>query len=234
MVRSADAVVAGNAYLKDQATLWTSPDRVHVIPTYLEPGRYPLAVHKRCTSVQLVWIGSASTLPALEQIRPALEQLAQRRPDLRLKIVCDRFLEFDNLVIHRCPWSEHREVHDLADADIGISWVPDDAWSRGKCGLKILQYMAAGLPVVANPVGMQAKLVRHGETGYLARTADEWQIAIDSLADNPELRRRMGLAGRAFVERYYDLREGATRWLTLLDHLRGDKHSLPTTTRRQM
>jgi glycosyltransferase involved in cell wall biosynthesis len=119
-----------------------------------------------------------------------------------------------------CPWSERGEAADIAAADVGISWVPDDLWSRGKCGLKVLQYMAAGLPVVANPVGVQADLVRHGETGLLARTPAEWVEALRRLAGDPVLRRHMGEAGRRRVEAEFSVAAGATRWLGVLRGLR--------------
>src|SRR5208283_1710603 len=105
---------------------------------------------------------------------------------------------------------------DIASGDIGISWLPDDDWSRGKCGLKVLQYMAAGLPVVANPVGVQPDLVRHGETGFLAATPADWVGAVKRLAGDPELRRRMGRAGRQRLERDFSVAAGASRWLHVL------------------
>ena len=101
-----------------------------------------------------------------------------------------------------------------------MSWVPDDFWSRGKCGLKVLQYMAAGLPVVAKPVGVQAELVRHGETGFLAATPAEWADAVGRSARDPELRRRMGWAGRRLVESRYSVPVGGRLWLGVLDGLR--------------
>jgi glycosyltransferase involved in cell wall biosynthesis len=94
--------------------------------------------------------------------------------------------------------------------------MPDDLWSRGKCGLKVLQYMAAGLPVVANPVGVQAEMVRHAETGFLAGTDDAWIAAIGKLAAEPELRRKMGLAARQSVARDYSVARAAESWLRLL------------------
>jgi glycosyltransferase involved in cell wall biosynthesis len=117
------------------------------------------------------------------------------------------------------PWHETTETADLADADIGISWLPDDAWSDGKCSLKVLQYMAAGLPVVANPVGMQKKLVRPGDTGFLAATPDEWEDAVRQLANDPDLRRRMGLAGRRRLEAEYDVSRGTIAWEQVLQSL---------------
>src|SRR5207249_4095705 len=109
---------------------------------------------------------------------------------------CDQFLRLRHLPVIDCPWTEAGEAAALASADIGISWLPDDPWSRGKCGLKVLQYMAAGLPVVANAVGVHAELVSHGQTGFLVETPQEWAEAVRTLAQDPRLRRRMGRAGR--------------------------------------
>ncbi len=218
-IRAAHAVIAGNSFLQEQAALWTDPARIHVMPTLLDPSRYVLAEHTRRHNVQLVWIGSASTLRGLNCIKPQLEQWGRCRPDLYLKIICDRFLHLEHLRVLGTRWSETSEARELADADIGISWLPNDLWSQGKCGLKVLQYMAAGLPVIASPVGFQKSLVRHGETGYLAETPEEWQTAIERLAGDPELRRTMGRAGRALVEANYHIGLGARRWTSLLDRL---------------
>ena len=94
--------------------------------------------------------------------------------------------------------------------------MPDDPWSRGKCGLKLLQYHAAGLAVVANPVGVQADIVRDGDTGLLATTVEEWVSAIRALANDPVLRRRLGRAGREQVEQEYSVEAGGRRWVELL------------------
>jgi glycosyltransferase involved in cell wall biosynthesis len=217
-IETADWVIAGNAYLREQATRWTSVNRVHLIPTCVDASSYPIAEHSRARDgVELVWIGSGSTLRGLDAIRPVLEKLGQREPGLRLKLVCDCFLTLRHLPVVRCLWSEAGEAAALADADIGISWVPNDLWSRGKCGLKLLQYMAAGLPVIANPVGIHADLVEHGRTGFLAQTPAEWLEAVGCLAHDPELRQRMGRAGRQRVEASFSTAAGARRWLTLLE-----------------
>jgi glycosyltransferase involved in cell wall biosynthesis len=221
IVRAADAVAAGNGFLGDAARLHRLHGaHVQVMPTCVDPERYPQAEHRRTgPGVQLLWVGSSSTLSGLERIQPLLEQLGQRWPGLRLKLVCDRFLELTHLPVVPCPWRAESEAVDVADGDIGISWLPDDLWSRGKCGLKVLQYMAAGLPVVANPVGVQVEMVEHGTTGFLATTPQEWAEAIGRLAHDPALRRRMGEAGRRRVERDYSVAAGAARWLALLDQL---------------
>lgn len=216
--RAADAVVAGNGFLHDQAERWAG--RVEIIPTCIDPRRYPVAAHDRTgAGVQLAWVGSSSTLKGLEAIRPVLDDIGGAVPGLSLKVICNRFPQFAHLPVLACPWSEATEGEELAAADIGISWVPDDLWSQGKCGLKVLQFMAAGLPVIANPVGVQATIVRHDENGFLAETPAEWVEAVGRLAHDPELRRRMGRAGRRLVETSYSMAFGAARWTGLLGGL---------------
>jgi glycosyltransferase involved in cell wall biosynthesis len=123
------------------------------------------------------------------------------------------------LPIDQCTWSESTEAIEIAAAAAGISWVPDDPWSRGKCGLKVLQYQAAALPVIANPVGVHAEMVRAGQTGFSASTAEEWISAVVRLAAEPQLRRRLGEAGRREVELNYSVAAGARRWLAALERL---------------
>lgn len=217
MVQAADAVIAGNEFLATEAARFAPANRIHVIPTCIDPLAYVPAEHLReRDGVQLVWIGSSSTLKGLERRRPLFDVIARHLPCVQLKIVCDRFPRFRRMPLVNVPWSAETETGELAAADVGVSWVPDDRWSRGKCGLKVLQYMAAGLPVIANPVGVQAELVRPGVTGFLARTPDEWIDAVRSLAADPALRRRMGAAGRRLVEHRYSVAVGAQQWLDLL------------------
>jgi glycosyltransferase involved in cell wall biosynthesis len=221
VVRAADLVVAGNSFLADQASLWTAADKVRQVPTCVDLGRYAPAEHTRVgPAARLVWIGCGSTLRGLARARAVLEGLGERLPGLGLKIICDRFLSLRRLRVLPCPWAEQTEAQELRQADIGISWLPDDLWSRGKCALKVLQYMAAGLPVVANPVGLQAGLVRHGETGFLARTAEEWARAVARLAEDPDLRHRLGRQGRQVAQERYGLPVGQACWARLLGELR--------------
>jgi len=221
---AADAVIAGNTFLGEQAARWTTSSRVHVIPTCVDPDAYPLARHEsRGLGLQLVWVGSSSTLQSLEAIRHLLNTLGQSVPGLQLKLVCDRSLHLEHLPVIPVGWSEATEANELASADIGICWMPDDDWSRGKCGLKLLQYMAAGLPVVANRIGVHKEIVLHGETGFLADTAEEWQNAIGQLATDPALRRRMSAAGRRRLAADYSVEWGAAKWRNALSNLQAGR-----------
>lgn len=217
-VRAADLVVAGNDYLAAEARKWTDPGRVVVIPTCVDAAKYPPPAAAG-GAIRLVWVGSSSTLRGLEQFAPTLSAIGRAVPGVRLKLICDRFLQIPGIAVDPCPWSEATEPAEIAAADVGIAWVPDDPWSRGKCGLKVLQYQAAGLPVVANPVGVQAVFVRPGETGFTAATTDEWVTAVRTLAADADLRRRLGAAGRNQVEAGYSVEAGARGWLAALARL---------------
>ena len=206
---AADAVTAGNDYLAEQAVACTGSDRVRVIPTCVEPARYPLARHHRTkTAVRLVWIGQRSTLSSLRSAESQLAAAAAELPGLELRVICHGGAELAGVRVVPRRWSSDTEAAELAEGDIGVNWLPDDAWSRGKCGLKVLQYMAAGLPVVANPVGMNRRMVIHGRTGFLASTEREWAAAISRLAADPQLRQQMGRAGRELVEQHFSV----ARW----------------------
>ena len=225
-IYAADGVVAGNQFLCAQAGQYIDPAKVQFIPTCVDPANYNLARHeRRGAAVRLGWIGQRSTLPCLYHAERLLVAAAEALPGLRLRVICDRYPQLLGVRVVPRTWSGATESEELADLDIGISWLPDDEWSRGKCGLKVLQYMAAGLPVVANPVGENATMVRHGETGFLASTPEEWASAIARLAHDPELRARMGTAGREHLERHYHVHRWSHTFAEFVDRL--GRPSLP-------
>lgn len=187
--RRATRVIAGNEHLAAWARAHT--DRVSVVPTPVDTDR--CAPGKRDAGT-VVWTGSTDNLRYLKAIRDRI-----KRP---LRVVCNTKPDFPCEYV---PWSPVTEVEAVRSASVGIMPLPDDEWARGKCGLKLIQYMACGLPVVASPVGVNAKIVRHGENGFLASTADEWQGALAQLIADPQLRARMGAAGRALVTKEYSL-----------------------------
>jgi len=214
-VQLADLVIAGNGFLADCAQkAGARPDRVQVIPTCVQTGPDELPPgSRRRDGVDLVWIGSSSTMAGLDRQRSLWERLGQEIPGLRLRMVCDRFLRLESLPVVEAPWSESTEAADIAAADIGVSWIPDDLWSRGKCGLKVLQYQAAGLPVVANPVGVHPEIIRDEVDGFLPRTPEEWVASIRRLAEDSDLRRRMGQTGRASLKANYSVDAWSSRFV---------------------
>ena len=222
-LRAADAAIVGNEYLRQVVSAHLRPRSVHVVPTCVDPWRYCMARHDRAAgaardgNVELVWIGQRSTLASLQRAGQHLTAAAERLPGLTLRLICDASLDLSPLTVVPRRWSSATEASELAAADIGICWQPDDTWSRGKCGLKILQYMAAGLPVVANPVGVHRDKVIDGRTGFLASTPDQWAAAIGRLAADPGLRRTLGAAGRRLVEDKYSVAAWEGEFATMID-----------------
>lgn len=205
-VQAADVVLAGNRFLARSAVdLKTESERVWVVPTCVDTSRLQARVHSTSERLELVWIGSSSTLQGLERERMLLGQIGARLPGTRLRLVCDRFSRFDPLEVVPVRWDEVTEADAIAAGDVGISMIPDDVWSRGKCGLKLLQYRACGLPVVASPVGVHLDMVEPGVDGFLPGSAEAWIDALSALARDPGLRARMGERARAATERDYSV-----------------------------
>jgi len=212
-MRIADLVIAGNPYLAEHARRLGAS--VEILPTGLRVSDYPQASHARdAAHARLVWIGSRSTLKYLDWLRPALQEAGRRINGLTLRIIADHFLDFQNVTVEPKAWSIETEGRDLADADIGIAPLPDDAFTRGKCGFKILQYMASALPVIASPVGVNAEYAR--DCGILATTHQQWTDAIESLARCRETRKNMGAEARRLAEMHYDQGVLAPRFCDLV------------------
>ena len=169
--------------------------------------------------VVLGWIGSATTAGYLDLIRPPLARLAQRFGHLRLRLVGADQIDIEGLLVETRVWDLAREVADLESFDIGLMPMPDDPWTRGKGGYKLLQYMAMGLPVVTSPVGINRQLVQDGAEGFWASSPEEWEDRLARLICDPELRREMGQRGRAAVEAEYAVRVSSQRLWALLEGL---------------
>lgn len=217
IVATADLVMAGNSFLAEQAGRFIHQERIRIVPTCVNSTEFPIASPgaKPEAGLELIWIGSSSTLRGVEQMRPLFEKIGQAVPGVRLKVVCDRFPVFDHLPVVPVRWRPKTESRHLATANVGVSWIPDDLWSRGKCGLKVLQYMAAGLPVLANPVGVHRQMIEHGRSGLLVESTSEWIDAIRMLAADRTLREAMGRRGRQIVEQSYSV----ARWGTVVGQL---------------
>ena len=200
-VKLADTVMAGNSYLADHASRFNG--NIVILPTGLRLEDYRVSARKtESEKIRLVWIGSKSTLVYLRELKPVLEEIGSRFSDVALRIVCDDFFDLDSMEVERRQWSEQTQFLDLAECDIGLAPLPDNRFTRGKCGFKILQYAAAGLPVIASPVGVNAEYVSDGITGFHASSTLEWIEKLSSTIRNPRQRTSMGLAARQSVEKF--------------------------------
>ena len=187
----ADLVITGNVYLAQQARRFNP--NVEILPTGLDTKAYKTIAKKADDGkIRLVWIGSCPTLPHLKRISPALEEIGSRFDNVILKIISDKFFDLQNISVEKQPWFLETEAAELVSSDIGLAPLTDNNFTRGKCGFKILQYQAAGLPVVASPVGVNAELVRKGLNGYHAATVKDWVEKLSALIKDASLRTRMG------------------------------------------
>jgi len=217
IARSCRQVWAGNRYLADYARRYNPS--VRVLPTSLATEKYAVEADQPTEWVDLVWIGSQSTRKYLASAMTLLERLAEEFPRLRLKIVADFDLPSAKLPIRAIAWSESGEAQALASSHVGIAPMPEDPWTRGKCALKVLQYMAAGLPVVSSPAGVNAEVVVDGVTGFLAQTPGQWREAIAALAGDAALRVKMGSRGRRRVLEDFSIQATFPKMLSALEEI---------------
>jgi glycosyltransferase involved in cell wall biosynthesis len=218
--RAVDAVAAGNEVLAGVAR--EAAHAVEILPTSIDVSAYQTSAagaEGAGTPVTIAWIGSPENLTYLEMIRPALRRLTVRHPDVRLRVICSRFPDWPEVNVERVVWSETTEAASLAAAHIGVMPLTDDAWSRGKCAFKLLQYMAASLPCVASPVGANSEAVIDGFNGFHAVGDLEWERSLERLIASAPLRARLGANGHAHVARRYSLRAYQTQYLALLARL---------------
>lgn len=210
LISRCHAVIAGNSYLEDYARQYCA--KTFQLPTPVDVKRFVPRLSKTNISIIIGWIGSHSTSPYLTIVAEALKNLqTEFGRHIGIEIVGAGNFRFEKLEANYRPWVLEKEVSDLQGFDIGIMPMPDNRWTRGKCGFKALQYMSVGIPVVCSPVGMNRDIVMHGENGFWAETSAEWQQALHLLISDAELRKRMGEKGRRLVDERFSLEQCADR-----------------------
>ncbi|WP_059411147.1 glycosyltransferase family 4 protein [Cupriavidus basilensis] len=214
LMAGARLVVAGNEYLAKRAreagARW-----VEIVPTVIDLDRYRVGDRPSPAGVtRIVWIGSPSTAAYLEALEEPLRRLAARH-QFKLRVI-GADVSMHGVDVECLPWSEGSEVAAIAECHVGIMPLKDSPWERGKCGYKLIQYMACGLPVVASPVGVNVQIVRDGENGFLADGPQAWETRLGQLLENESLRESMGRAGRCRVEQEYCVQQVAPRLTRLL------------------
>lgn len=223
LMAQAALVVGGNNYLAQRARDAGAP-WVEVVPTVIDLARYPYSPPTSATVLarptagdlpRVVWIGSPSTARYLQLIREPLQVLAARHPFV-LRVIGGGAVDLPGVQVEVVPWTEATEVENISACQVGVMPLLDSLWERGKCGYKLIQYMACGLPVVASPVGVNCQIVEHGNNGFLAEIPAEWEKALQTLLADADLRQRMGQAGRQKVEQQYCIQMTGPRLATLL------------------
>jgi len=199
--RIASHVMVGNPYLADYARQVN--DRVTVIPTTIDTEKYRVPERREKSGPPVIgWTGSYSTVQHLDTMRGALKRLAEKE-SFRLRVIGTPAYECPPVDVEAMPWRAETELEDLSEIDIGMMPLPDNRWSKGKCGLKALQFMAIGIPTICSPVGVNTDIIHDDQNGFIAATEDEWVEKLTRLLRSAELRQRLGHAGRVTVEEKY-------------------------------
>jgi len=214
-------VIAGNDFLAEYARRYNR--NVTVLPTPVDTGKFrPHNSQGSADHCTIGWIGSHTTVKYLYSLRSIFEQLTKTH-SFELKVVGASFsLSVNGVHVRQQGWSLAQEVSDFQSCDIGVYPLWDDEWSKGKCGFKAIQFMAVGVPVIASEVGVNREIIQDGVNGFLAASEQEWCDKLLLLLKNPELRRKLGLAGRKTVEERYSVSVNAPKLLqSLQDVCRG-------------
>lgn len=218
VMRHASVVTAGNDYLAERARL-AGARCIVIIPTVVDTDRYRPVERKPNAELVVGWMGTPKTSHYLRPLLPVFDLLKRKFP-VRFFAVGARTEDFAGTVVETMPWSEANEVAMIGNFDVGIMPLDDTPWEEGKCGYKLIQYLACGVPVVASPVGVNCQIVKQGINGFLAKTAEEWEgYLAEMLRLGSEYRREMGLNGREDVIRHYSLHAQAPRFLETIKRM---------------
>jgi glycosyltransferase involved in cell wall biosynthesis len=207
IVELCDGVIAGNRWLAGHYEKLGK--RVWIVPTSVDTETWKPAARKPTGPWTIGWIGTTSNLRYLKMIEEPLAEFLRQHSDARLRVICDR-----RPVLRSVPpgswefikWSAQCELESTQTLSVGLMPLEDSEWARGKCGFKMLLYMAVGLPVIVSPVGVNEEILARAELGRAAISRDDWYRALETLYENRTLGAKMGIAGRKVVEEHYSVR----------------------------
>jgi glycosyltransferase involved in cell wall biosynthesis len=219
LVQRAAVTYAGNEYLAEYARRFCS--NVRIVPTVLDTERFAPAPKVLRAKPLVGWVGSPSTSKYLERVMPALEQLAKRAQFTLRLVGAGRDFSVPNVEVDNRPWREEDEVREFQELDVGLYPLFDDAWSRGKCGFKAIQYMSCGVPFVVSPVGVIQEMVRDGVDGLWATSTAQWVDRLGALLTDPSLRDRLVRSARERAVEKYSVRALAPQWVHGIENPRG-------------
>lgn len=214
--RRMDTIIAGNSYLAEWFSKYCK--NVYVLPTVLDTDRYtPKSDYSEKFTIG--WTGMACCYKYIEPIERPLSRFMQKYQEVEMLFVSERpykssILPSERMRFYR--WNEHIETAALKEMSVGVVSLPDDEWTRGKCSLKMLGYMSAGLPVVASPVGVNNEVLAKGEVGFAAKSEDEWFDALETIYKDHSLRLKLGKNGRKIVEQYYSIEANVNKLADIL------------------
>lgn len=219
VMRNASVVVVGNDYLAERAKK-AGAQRIEYLPSVVDINRYKVKNWLKKTNnnkiFKIGWIGTPMTSRYLWHIYEPLKKFS-RNKNIRLILVGANKINLPGIPVEIRDWNEEKESENIQEFDVGIMPLPDEPWERGKCGFKLIQYMACGVPVIGSPVGINQKIIIDGVNGFKATTDDEWVECLEKLYNSIELRKKMGLNGRKIVEENFSVQVTAPKLIKILE-----------------
>lgn len=221
LMKDSSLVIAGNRYLELRAKN-SGAKNVVVIPSVIDLDHYKvnqqisLSKFAKNEILRIVWIGTPSTVHYLKSLSYTLHNLSKRY-SFELVVIGGGKFELPGVSLKFLDWTEESETDQISSCDIGIMPLSSTPWELGKCGYKLIQYMACSLPVVASNIGANSEIVLHGVNGYLANSHEDWESLLSNLLDSDSLRKMMGSAGRSIVENQYSVQSTFTKYKSLFE-----------------
>ena len=216
ILKSSSLIIAGNEYIASYARK-SNVKNVEIIPTTINTEKSVIKINYLNKNKFIVgWIGSSSTSSHINEISEVIINLCKENDALFAAVGVDK-KKLNNFPVKIIKWKEDEELKEISKFDVGIMPLPNNPWEKGKCGLKLLQYMAAGLPVVASPVGINNEIVLHGKNGFLARNENDWIKYLNQLKTNPMLRKKMGQESLNIVKKKYSLSYHSKKLIKILN-----------------
>ncbi|MDR2836216.1 MAG: glycosyltransferase family 4 protein [Bacteroidales bacterium] len=215
----ANVVITGNNFLADYARQFNN--NVIVIPTTLNLEIYEtVKIHSLQDKICIGWTGSETTLKHFNHIIPTLNKIKEKyESKIYFKVIASRFYAETDFEIIFSEWSKESEIEELLEFDIGIMPLPDDEWSKGKCGFKGLQCMALKIPVVMSKVGTNIEIIKNGENGFLVEKEDEWINCLSKLIDSEITRKEIGGKGYETVKNKYSFDVWKSKYLQIFKEI---------------
>lgn len=218
IIKCSTLVFAGNKYLANYALQYNK--NVTIIPTTIDTEEYKRIPQNNSSVINIGWSGSITTIQHFNHAIPFLKKIIEKYGNkVKITVIGDANYSNPELGIKGLGWKRETEIAELSTFDIGIMPLPDDEWAKGKCGLKGLQYMALEIPTIMSPVGVNSEIIQDGVNGFLAESAEEWVQKIEALIQSPELRIKMGKAGRKTIEDHYSIHSNYQKYLSFFNKI---------------
>lgn len=214
-------ISCGNQYLREYAFQFNQ--NTFLNPTTIDTEHLHKLPYDEIPNKQnkliIGWTGSHSTIDYLKLIESVLQILLKKYDHINFLVISNRKpkLQISSKSLQFVEWNSKSEIEDLLKIDIGIMPLPDDEWSKGKCGFKILQYMSLSIPSIASKVGVNEIIIKNGVNGYLCTTKDEWLLALERLIIDPLHRKQIGACGKLTVNKHYSVSTNTENFLALFE-----------------